>query len=88
MSLVRIQSLSVQSWLLLCCSEVRYYMLLSLKYEPGMVAPSEVSVWYADSCGLDPHVQQFILSWRFGHEKIYSHSLPSADSRRAVISYW
>ena len=36
----------------------------------------------------DPHVRQNTLSLRFGHEKqFYDHSLPSADSRRAVVSY-
>ena len=30
-----------------------------------------------------------ILSLRFGHEiKLYDHSHPFADSRRAVVSYW
>ena len=28
------------------------------------------------------------VRWRFGHEKkFYDHSLPSADSKRAVVSY-
>ena len=29
-----------------------------------------------------------ILLWRFDHEIFYGHSLPSADSRRAVVSFW
>ena len=33
-----------------------------------------------------------ILSWRlimkYSHEIFYGHSLPSADSRRAVVSFW
>ena len=28
-----------------------------------------------------------ILSWRFDHE-IFSTVIPSADSRRAVVSFW
>ena len=29
-----------------------------------------------------------ILSWRFIINIFYSHSLPFADSRRAVVSFW
>ena len=43
----------------------------------------------ADGRGFDPHVRQNILSLRFGHEKFSTIiSLPSADSRRAIASYW
>ena len=36
----------------------------------------------------DPHVRH-ILSWRLGQEKnFYGHSPSSADSRRALVSYW
>ena len=29
-----------------------------------------------------------ILSWRLIMKYFYGHSLPSADSRRAVVSFW
>ena len=29
-----------------------------------------------------------ILSWRLIMKYFYSHSLPSADSRRAIVSFW
>ena len=39
-----------------------------------------------DGCGLDPqiHPATFVGSLT----NFYSHSLPSADSRRVVVSYW
>ena len=42
------------------------------------------SAWYADGRGFDAKVWQNIISLRFGHGPL---SL-SADSRRAVVSYW
>ena len=41
------------------------------------------SAWYADGRGFDPHVRQHSFA-----ENFYGHSCPSADSRRAVVSYW
>ena len=44
--------------------------------------------WYANGHGFDLHVRQYSFV-EIGHKKqFYSHSLPSADSRRAVVSYW
>ena len=44
--------------------------------------------WHASGPEFNPHVRH-ILSWRLGHENISTAILPSsADSRRAVVSYW
>ena len=42
-----------------------------------------VSAWYADGGEFDPH----ILSWNLVMKKLLRHSLPFADSRRAVNSF-
>ena len=42
-----------------------------------------------EAAGSTPAEVGNILSWRFDHEIVfYGHSLPSADSRRAVVSFW
>ena len=41
------------------------------------------SAWCADGRWFEPQVRRNILSWRFGHEK-----LSTANSSRAVVSYW
>ena len=46
------------------------------------------SAWYADGRGFDPHVRRTFFRGDLGKKKIYGHSLPSADSRRAIVSYW
>ena len=43
-----------------------------------------VSDWWSGSLELDPRGFSNILSLRF----IMKYSLPSADSRRAVVSFW
>ena len=43
------------------------------------------SDWWSGGCGFNPCQVGNILSLRFGHEIF---SLPSADSRRAVVSFW
>ena len=41
-----------------------------------------------DGRGFDPHVRQHSFV-EFGHENhVYGHSLPSAESRRAVVNNW
>ena len=63
-----------------------YSMLLNV-FE-ACRASSVGCAWQADGCGFDRHARH-ILSWRFGHEKKnVDYSLLSADSRRAVVSYW
>ena len=49
------------------------------------------SAWYAYGCGFDPHIQQNILSLRFGHEKKSTTilSLPLIqEGERMGIKYW
>ena len=48
------------------------------------------SAWYADGRGFDPHVRQhsFVEVCHEINLNFYGHSLPSADSRRAVVSHW
>ena len=47
------------------------------------------SDWWSGGCGFDPRRVDNILSWAFDHEIFfYGHSLPSADSKRAVVSFW
>ena len=46
-----------------------------------------VSAWNASSPEFDPHVRQILL-WRLVMKEFYCHSPSSADSRRAVVSYW
>ena len=43
------------------------------------------SAWYTDGRWFDPHVQQTFFCGNLVMENFYSHSLPSADSRRAVV---
>ena len=38
--------------------------------------------------GLTPAEVGNVLSWRVIMNIFYGHSLPSADSRRAVVSFW
>ena len=47
------------------------------------------SNWWLGGCGLHPHQVINLLSWRFWSWNIfYGHSHPSADSARAVVSFW
>ena len=50
----------------------------------GAVARSVACPLGMQAAPFDPHGRHF-LSWRLGHEK---NSPSSADSRRAVVSYW
>ena len=43
------------------------------------------STWYVDGCGFDPLVRQHSFM-EIGHENLYSHFPPTADSSRAVVS--
>ena len=56
---------------------------------PGMVVLSEACPLGMQAAPeFDPHVWH-ILSWRLGaYKNFYGHSPSSADSRRAVVSYW
>ena len=56
-----------------------------------------MSAWYGDGRGFDPHVQQNILSLRFGHEKISTTILSllliqegqlSVTGERMGTKYW
>ena len=58
-------------------------------YKLGPLGQSDVSSdWYSYGCGFDswiwPHTFWEIQSWNI----FYSHSLPTADLSRAVVSYW
>ena len=48
-------------------------------------APSD---WRPGGLGFNPPEVGNILSWRLIMKYFYGHSLPSADSRRAVVSFW
>ena len=64
----------------------RYYSRLFLTGRGSLIGC--VFAWHASGPEFDPHVRH-ILSWRYGHENIfYGHSPSSADSWRAVVSYW
>ena len=61
-----------------------------MDYEPALVAQLDVlSDWRPGGHKFNPR-----LGWQHSFVKIdheiffYGHSLPSADSRRAVVSFW
>ena len=58
------------------------YTLLHKPFQPGAVARSDAPGMRRAAGSI--LTSGNILSWRL----VYGHSLPSADSRRAVVSYW
>ena len=74
------------------CGVKRIAYFYSMKTYLVAGRPSSVgcaSAWYADGRGFDhPHIRQHSFV-EIGHEKKFiGHSLPSDDSRRAVVSCW
>ena len=62
----------------------------SIKYDtPGQLGQSGAPFdWYSGDCGFDPRLfhMSFIEIW--SRNNFYGHSLPIADSSRAIVSYW
>ena len=53
----------------------------------GPVARSHACLTYSGGCGFDPLVRQRSFM-EIGHEIISVAILPTADSRKAFVSYW
>ena len=60
--------------------------LLHLTSVAQLDAASDSSDWRPGGRGFNLLVSS--LSWRLIMKYFYGHSLPSADSRRAVVSFW
>ena len=70
-------------------------MLQSIVYSAGALFCSWpqwffglLSDWWSGRCGFDLCWVCNILLWIWLWNIFYCHSLPSADSRRAVVSFW
>ena len=78
-----------RTWHLICKSTLfAFNKTISIKHASLRGSISCTSNWWSGGCKFDPHqVQQFFRrdwSWNI----FYGHSLPSADSRRASVSFW
>ena len=73
-------------------SVLRRIMLIlqfNVNGSPALVAQLDApSDWRPGGRGSTPAEVGNILSWRLIWNIFYRHSLPSADSRRAVVSFW
>ena len=46
------------------------------------------SDWWLGGCGFNPAGSTMFFRWDWSWNTSYGNSLPSADSRRAVVSFW
>ena len=69
-------------------SRTRMRMRVCMRTACTWIHAEHGSTWYADGRGFDPHVQQKFFRGDLVMKNLYGHSLPSAESRGAVDSYW
>ena len=100
------ETASSETWLCSDCHKVEWtFMSIERKKEYCVNLTSNdgrgsligsVSAWHASGPGIDPHVRH-IFSWRLGHEKILTASLPlpliqeeqlSVTGERMCTKYW
>ena len=69
-------------------SVIHFLLCFSIKYKPGHLAQSGARLTVNQGLtGSSPSPATFFC-WDLVMKKFYDHPHPSADSRRAVVSYW
>ena len=68
---------------------MQFYGYTDIRLEPASVAQLDApSDWRPRGHRFNPAEVGNILSWRLIMKYFYGYSLPSTNSRRAIVSFW